>query len=137
MDGTEQFRDRMGAHAAFLVAACAIIFGLYSWTHPLPPLGQKYADGSYRNGECGTLTLRKGTATFDRKTVTYEIERRKGDIAIITPHLLGVVKDSSGCHVAYDASSFPLYLSLGRDHPPSAITLPGINEQFDYNFVRQ
>ena len=137
MDGTENFRDRMGAVAALLAVACAIIFGLYSWTHPLPPLGERYADGIYRNAECGTVTLRRGTATFGRKTATYKIERRKEDIAIITPHLFGVAKDSSGCHVAYDASSFPLYLSLGRGHPPSAITMPGINDQFDYTFVRQ
>ncbi|MDF0488332.1 hypothetical protein PX554_09335 [Sphingomonas sp. H39-1-10] len=130
-------RDRMGALAAFLVTAGAVSFGLYSCTHPLPPLGQNFADGSYRSSECGTLTLRKGSAKFGQQTVTYEIERRKGDIAIITPHLLGVVEDSSGCHVVYDASSFPLYISLGRNNPPAAIILPGISNQFVYKFVRQ
>ena len=137
MDQAEGFRDRMGALAALLVVACVVISGLYSWTHPLPAIGLRYADGVYRNDKCGTVTLKRGAAIFDHGHVSYNIERRKDDIAILTPHLLGVMIDSSGCHVTYDEASFSQYLTLGRSDPPAAITLPGINDNFDYNFLRQ
>jgi hypothetical protein len=137
MDGTEGFRDKMGALAALLVVSCVVIFGLYSWTHPLPQIGLRYADGVYRNDKCGTVTLKKGAAIFGNGNVAYNIERRKNDIAIITPHLLGVMTDRSGCHVVYDETRFSQYLTLGRADPPTTITLPGINDGFDYNFLRQ
>ena len=113
MDGTEGFRDRMGALAALLVAACATIFGLYSCFYPLPPIGRGYADGVYRNAECGSIKLRGGVATFGGSSVPYSLERGKNDVVALPPHFLGVRMGNAGCKVTYDLSKFPLYLSLG------------------------
>ena len=90
-----------------------------------------------RNDKCGTLRLQRGSAIFDHGDVAYNVERRKDDIAIITPHLLGFMIDSSGCHIVYDETSFSQYLTLGRADPPTMITLPGINDRFDYDSLRQ
>ena len=136
MDGTEYFRDRMGPLAAVLVAACAAIFGLWSWFHPLPPFGRGYADGVYRNGECGSISLRGGVATFDGASVPYSLERGKDDVVALPPHFLGVRTGTAGCKITYDQSKFPLYISLGRAAPPKAITLWDVERNLTYAFER-
>jgi hypothetical protein len=136
MDETEDFRDRMGALAALLVVACAVIFGLYSWAHPLPPVGRNYADGVYRNAECGWIKLQGGVATFDGGSVAYTLERGKGDVKALPPQFLGVRTSNAGCKVTYDRSRFPLYLSLGSDVPPKIITLSDVERNLAYDFAR-
>ena len=137
MDGAKDFRNRTGALAALLVSISAVAFGAYSLLHPQPPLARSYADGNYRNTECGTIGLRGGTATFGRTSVKYTLERQKDGVSALTPHLVGVVTDHAGCHVIYDQNSFPLYLSLGRDTPPKAIRLWEIGRNVTHNFVRE
>lgn len=137
MDGIDDFFDRMRALTALLVGTCAVIFGSYSWLHPQPPLARSYADGVYRNTQCGVVKLRDGTAIFDGASVPYTLERGKSGILAIPPHFLGVRTGDTGCKVTYDQSKFSLYLSLGHDAPPKAITLWDMDRLVTYDFVRE
>jgi hypothetical protein len=137
MDGTDDFFFRLRTLSVLLVGTCAVIFGLYSWLHPQPPLALNYADGVYRNAQCGMVKLQGGALTFEGASVPYTLERGKSDIAVLPPHFLGVRMSNTVCKVAYDQSKFSLYLSLGRDAPPKAITLWDADRLVTYDFVRE
>jgi len=136
MNGTEDAFNRIGAVAGFLVAALFMILCLYVWFHPLPPINRGYADGVYRNAECGSIKLRGGVATFNGSSVPYSLERTKNGVVAIPPHLLGVRMRDAGCKVTYDQSKFALYISLGRVAPPQAITLWDEERNLTYTFER-
>jgi hypothetical protein len=136
MDRTDDFLDSMRLLTVLLVGTCVVIFGLYSWLHPQPPLARSYADGVYRNTQCGVVKLQGGTATFEGANAPYTLERGKSGILALPPHFLGVRTGDTGCKVTYDQSKFSLYISLGRDDPPKAITLWDVDRLVTYDFVR-
>ena len=137
MDGSDYFFARMRALTALLVVTGAVILGTYSCLYPQPPLARSFADGIYRNTQCGTIKLQGGTATFDGASVPYVLERGKSGILALPPHFLGVRSGNAGCKITYDQSKFSLYIRLGRDAPPKAITLWDVDRQVTYNFVRE
>ncbi|WP_354292573.1 hypothetical protein [Sphingomonas sp. PvP055] len=136
MDAADAFRNRMGAVAAVLVVIGVMMVGVYSLLHPLPPISASYADGTYQNDDCGTLELRSGAIHFRSSSVSYTLERQKHGVSAVTPHFLGVEIDRAGCHVVYDPSSYPLFLSFGRNIPPQSVSLKQVGHDSVYVFYR-
>jgi len=130
-------RKRIGGIASLLGAVGAIAAVSYRLIYPEPPISRTYADGIYRNQQCGTITFRAGTVSFGKTYVKYELERLKDSVAAITPHWLGVETYPWGCRVEYDDTESPMYLSFGGDEPPRSVTLWGSRQHVSYRFVRE
>lgn len=134
--GADYLRDRMLALTMGMALCGAIALVLHSWLYPPKPIPTNYADGEYRNSDCGSLRLHNGTATFRGASIGYTLERRKNDIAVLPPHLIGIRRDRSGCRVTYEVDKFPLYLPLAGRVSPDAVLLTDVDANQVYTFTR-
>lgn len=134
--GADYLRDRMLMLTIGMAACGGMALVLCSWFFPPKPIPASYADGEYRNTDCGTLRLHNGNLTFGRASIGYVLERRKNDIAVLPPHMIGVRRDDSGCRVVYEADKFPLYLPLVGSDTPSAVRLMEVGTGQAYTFDR-
>jgi len=136
MNEPDYFRPKMGVLAASFGLIGMAVALLYSVLTPQKPISRNYADGTYRNRECGTISFRDGTAAFGSTSVPYSLEQRKDGVAAISAHLIAIERDNRGCRIVYDASRHPLYLAFGRDAPPTSVTLWDTTQNVAYAFVR-
>jgi len=136
MNTPNYFRRRAGGLAALFGLVGMVIALLHSALFPQKPPSRKYADGTYRNRECGTISFRDGTAAFGSTNVPYSLEQHKDGVAAISAHLIAIERDDKGCRIVYDASRYPLYLAFGRDTPPTSVTLWDTTQSVAYAFVR-
>jgi hypothetical protein len=75
--------------------------------------------------------------TIGRASVSYTIERLKNDLAVLPPHYIGVQTNGASCKVIYDASKFPLYMTLGGSGDHRTIILWNVATQMTYDFRRE
>ncbi|MEO7690428.1 MAG: hypothetical protein ABIS51_14180 [Sphingomonas sp.] len=127
----------MGGLAALLAGVGMVIAVVHSALFPPKPPSRNFADGTYRNKDCGSIAFRDGTATFGSTSVTYTLEQQKDGVSATSAHLIGVERDNAGCRVVYDATRYPMYLSFGRDTPPNSVQLWDIGQSVAYDFARE
>jgi hypothetical protein len=132
----DYFRQKTGGLAALLALVGMTIALVHSAIYPpkLPPIN--YADGTYRNKECGSIQFRAGTVVLGSTSLNYTLERHKDGVSALPSHMVQVERDKAGCHLLVDPSREAMYLSFGRDAPPRTVQLWDVRESTPYLFSR-